>query len=87
MAQLIPNETWLTLHIKIIWWEQNGTGHHPGLVAPPCADGAPFLKVIIKNYKLVFLWKNKNLILRREDPKTLKILIGIILKWNKYLES
>jgi hypothetical protein len=42
-----------------------------------------FYFVILKQKKLIFLWKIKNLLFRREDPKTLIFLIGIILYLNK----
>lgn len=36
-------------------------------------------KVISNNLKLLFLWKSKNVLFRREDPKILIDLIGIII--------
>jgi hypothetical protein len=42
-----------------------------------------FLLCNFKKKKLVIKWKALNLFLRREDPKTLKYLIGIINLKNK----
>ena len=37
-----------------------------------------FFNVILKTKKLIFLWKDKNFIFRREDPKKLnKSTLGI----------
>jgi hypothetical protein len=46
-----------------------------------------FFNVILKTKKLIFLWKDKNFIFRREDPKTLVILFGIIFYFDKNIWS
>ena len=44
MAVLIPDEKWLVLINKIIFWPvQKATGYHPGPVVPPTTDGASFI--------------------------------------------